>query len=115
MPPGELVYHNGHYHRSSADRPEQRHHKTRPQHGLLQTTHDVWGHFLYGVGNTEPQRLSSRNKRQQSKNTTVKPTPAMRRCIRNNAMDPWTYRDVHALLYSGFRVGWIKEPTSTHE
>ncbi|PTD11654.1 hypothetical protein FCULG_00004801 [Fusarium culmorum] len=69
----------------------------------------------FSMALTEPQRLSSRNKRQQSKNTTVKPTPAMRRCIRNNAMDPWTYRDVHALLYSGFRVGWIKEPTSTHE
>jgi hypothetical protein len=51
MPTGELVYHDGHYHRSSAERPEQRHDQTRPQHGLLQKTHDVWGRFLYGVGN----------------------------------------------------------------
>ena len=51
MPGRELVYHDGHYHRS-ADRPEQRHDQKRPQqNGLLQKTHDAWGRVLYGVGN----------------------------------------------------------------
>jgi hypothetical protein len=50
MAHGELVYRDGHYHRPSADRPATRHNQHRPQHGLLQKTHDAWERVLYGVG-----------------------------------------------------------------
>ncbi|KAF4462283.1 hypothetical protein FALBO_10915 [Fusarium albosuccineum] len=49
----ELVYHDGHYHRVSAERPGRRHDDANrhQQHsgGLWQKTYELWDHVLYGV------------------------------------------------------------------